>query len=72
MYLHLGDAKKRDWIKKMYKQVNKAKISIRDNLKKNVNRTVENRLKQENVYEDQQTSVQELIKDEEGNYTVFT
>ena len=45
MYLHLGDAKKRDWIKKMYKQVNKAKISIKDNLKKNVNRTVENRLK---------------------------
>ena len=40
MYLHLGDTKKRDWIKKMYKQVNKAKITIKDSLKKKVNKTV--------------------------------
>jgi hypothetical protein len=46
MYLHLGDTKKRDWIRKMYKQVSKAKISIKDNLKQKVNKTVENRLKE--------------------------
>lgn len=40
MYLHLGDTKKRDWIKKMYKQVSKARVSVKDNLKKKVNQTV--------------------------------
>jgi len=40
MYLHLGDTKKRDWIRKMYKQVSKARVSIKDNLKKKVNKTV--------------------------------
>lgn len=46
MYLHLGDKSKRDWIKKMYKQVSKARESIKNVLKDKVNRTVVNRIRQ--------------------------
>lgn len=52
MYLHLGDNNKMDWVKKMYKQMNKAKGTIQETLKQKVNKAVEKRIREENFFED--------------------
>ena len=52
MYLHLGDKTKRDWIKKMYYQVGKARESVQKMMKQQVNKTIQERLKEERIFSD--------------------
>ncbi len=52
MYLHLGDKSKRDWVKKMYKQVAKSRDSIKNAFKEKVNKTMSDRMRKEESFGD--------------------